>query len=79
MDYEGIKVLLDRAKVLFPRLAHLWMDGGYTGVDKGAERLGTEGIRVERGDRQPSTQAGSRRGAYGVGSREWAKEGVKVN
>jgi hypothetical protein len=37
MDYEGIKVLLDRAKVLFPRLAHLWMDGGYTGEDKGAD------------------------------------------
>jgi hypothetical protein len=37
MDYEGIKVLLDRAKGLFPRLAHLWMDGGYTGEDKGAD------------------------------------------
>jgi putative transposase len=37
MDYEGIKVLLDRAKGLFPRLAHLWRDGGYTGEDKGAD------------------------------------------
>src|SRR5918912_1221718 len=37
MDYEGIKVLLDRAKGMFPRLAHLWMDGGYTGEDKGAD------------------------------------------
>ena len=27
MDYEeGIKALLDRAKGLFPRLSHLWMD-----------------------------------------------------
>ena len=36
MDYKGIKVLLDRAKGLFPHLSHLWMDGGYTGEDKGA-------------------------------------------
>jgi putative transposase len=37
MDYEGIKALLDCANELFPRLAHLWMDGGYSGEDKGAE------------------------------------------
>src|ERR671932_2387621 len=37
MDYEGIKVLLDRAKGLFPRLSHLWLDGGYTGEDKGGD------------------------------------------
>jgi putative transposase len=37
MDYEGIKALLGRAKGLLPRLAHLWMDGGYTGEDKGAD------------------------------------------
>ena len=37
MDYEGIKALLDRAKGLFPRLCHLWMDAGYRGEAKGAE------------------------------------------
>ena len=37
MDYEGIKELLDCAKELFPRLSHLWMDGGYSGEDKGAD------------------------------------------
>jgi hypothetical protein len=37
MDYEGIKTLLDRAKGLFPRLAHLWMDAGYRGEAKGAD------------------------------------------
>ena len=37
MDYEGIKALLDRAKGLFPRLAHLWMDAGYRGEAKGAD------------------------------------------
>ena len=34
MDYEGIKVLLDRAKGLFPRLSHLWLDAGYRGRTK---------------------------------------------
>jgi putative transposase len=29
--------VLYRARGLFPRLAHLWMDGGYTGEDKGAD------------------------------------------
>jgi hypothetical protein len=37
MDYEGIKALLDCAKELFPRLSQLWMDGGYTGEDKGGD------------------------------------------
>jgi putative transposase len=35
LDQEGIKVLLDRAKGLFPRLSHLWLDAGYRGEDKG--------------------------------------------
>src|SRR5918912_1435103 len=37
MDYEGIKVLLDHAKGLFPRLSHLWLDAGYRGEDKGGD------------------------------------------
>jgi putative transposase len=37
MDYEGIKALLDRAKGMFPRLAHLWLDAGYRGEGKGAD------------------------------------------
>jgi putative transposase len=37
MDYEGIKVLLDRAKGLFQRLFHLWLDAGYCGEDKGGD------------------------------------------
>jgi putative transposase len=37
MDYEGIKTLLDRAKRMFPRLTHLWMDTGYRGEGKGAD------------------------------------------
>jgi hypothetical protein len=37
MDYEGIKTLLGRANERFPRLRHLWLDGGYRGEDKGAD------------------------------------------
>jgi putative transposase len=37
MDYEGIKILLHHADVMFPRLAHLWLDGGYRGEDKGKD------------------------------------------
>jgi len=56
MDYEGIKVLLDRAKGLFPRLSHLWPDAGYCGEDKGGDwpkrRLG--GRWRSSGDRASS-------------------------
>jgi putative transposase len=33
MDYEGIKTLLKHAEKAFPRLSHLWLDGGYRGED----------------------------------------------
>src|ERR671916_80251 len=35
-DREGIKVLLDLPPEYLPRLHHVWMDAGYTGVGKGA-------------------------------------------
>ena len=35
MDRDGIKPLLKRAKDLFPRLSHLWLDAGYNGRGKG--------------------------------------------
>jgi len=48
MDYEGIKALLDRAKGLFQRLCHPWMDAGYRGEAKGADWVKkTLGWRVE--------------------------------
>jgi hypothetical protein len=59
MDYEGIKVLLDRAKGLFPRLSQLWLDAGYSREETKAvttgckRRLGVEG----GGDRQATAQA----------------------
>ena len=77
MDYEGIKVLLDRAKGLFPRLAHLWMDGGYTGEDKGADwvqkAFGWSAEIVSR-PRKPAPEEVLMKWARG-----WAKEGVKVD
>jgi putative transposase len=33
-DYEGIKTLLRDASKKFPRLSHLWLDGGYRGEDR---------------------------------------------
>jgi len=37
MDRDGIKPLLERAKELFPRLSHLWLDAGYNGEGKGKD------------------------------------------
>src|SRR5215213_7480387 len=73
MDYDGIKVLLDHAKGLFPRLAHLWLDGGYTGEDKGGDwvqkTLGWKAEIVSR-PRKPAPEEVLMK---------WAKEGVKVD
>ncbi len=33
-DRDGIESLLERAKERFPRLSHLWLDGGYKGKSK---------------------------------------------
>ena len=37
MDWDGIKMLLCRADVQFPRLEHLWLDSAYRGEDKGKD------------------------------------------
>ena len=36
-DRDGIKALLERAKELFPRVSHLWLDAGYNGEGKGKD------------------------------------------
>ncbi len=36
-DRDGIKMLLEDAKELFPRMRHLWLDAGYNGKEKGAD------------------------------------------
>jgi putative transposase len=36
-DRDGIKLLLEDARALFPRMSHLWLDAGYSGQGKGAD------------------------------------------
>ena len=77
MDYEGIKALLDRAKVLFPRLSHLWLDGGYSGEDKGGDWVEkTLGWTAEIVKRPPKPAPEEVLMAW---AQQWAKEGVRVD
>src|SRR5215210_6507124 len=73
MDYEGIKALLDRAKGLFPRLSHLWLDAGYSGEDKGGDwvkkMLGWT-VEIARRPRKPAPEQ-----VLMSWAKEWAKEG----
>jgi putative transposase len=77
MDYEGIKTLLTQADEAFPRLSHVWLDGGYRGEDKGADwvekTLGWSTELVER-PRKPAPQE-----VLMAWAREWAKEGVALD
>ena len=77
MDYEGIKALLGRAKGLFPRLSHLWMDAGYRGEGKGADWVEkTLGWRVQIVSRPRKPASEEMLMAW---AREWTKEGVRVD
>jgi hypothetical protein len=77
MDYEGIKTLLKDADQAFPRLCHLWLDGGYRGEDNGKDwvekTLGWSVDLVER-PRKPAPK-----GVLMAWAREWAKEGVALD
>jgi putative transposase len=77
MDYEGIKSLLRGADEAFPRLSHVWLDGGYRGGDKGADwvrkTLGWSAELVEH-PRKPASHK-----VLTAWARESAKEGVKVD
>jgi putative transposase len=62
---------------LFARLAHLWMDGGYTGEDKGGDWVQkTFGWSVEivSRPRKPAPEE-----VLMAWAKEWAKEGIKVD
>jgi transposase len=77
MDYEGIKELLDRIKGTFPRLSHLWVDGGYNGEDKGGGWVEkTLGWTVEIVSRPRKAAPEEVLMAW---AREWAKEGMGVD
>jgi putative transposase len=77
MDSDGIKLLLERAEVEFPRLKHLWLDAGYRGENKGKDwvekTLGWSVDLVERA-RKPAPKE-----VLMAWEREWAREGVKVD
>jgi putative transposase len=76
-DHEGIKTLLCKADEWSPRLSHLWLDAGYRGEDKGADRvrkaLGWTVDLVEH-PKKPAPEA-----VLMAWAREWAKEGVAVD
>jgi putative transposase len=77
MDYEGIKTLLRQAEKAFPRLSHLWLDAGYRGEDKGADwvekTLGWS-VDLAQRPRKPAPKE-----VLIAWTREWAKEGVKLD
>ena len=77
MDYEGIKLLLERAGEQLLRLSHLWLDAGYRGEDKGKDwvekTLGWSVELVER-PRKPAPIE-----VLMAWAEQWSKEGVKVD
>ena len=65
---------MDRAKGLFPRLAQLWMDGGYTAEGKGADWLQKTfgwSVQIVSRPRRPALEE-----VLLAWAKEWAKEGV---
>ena len=77
MDWDGIKTLLKRADVEFPRLKRLWLDSAYGGEDKGKDwvekALGWSVKLVER-PRKPAPKE-----VLKLWAEQWMKEGVKVD
>jgi transposase len=77
MDYEGIKTLLERAGEKFPRLSHLWLDGGYRGEDKGKDwvqkYLDWSVELVERPRKAAPKEV------LMAWAAQWAKEGVTID
>jgi putative transposase len=74
-DRDGIKPLLEHAKDRFPRLSHLWLDGGYKGKSKEwIERA--LGWTVEVVQHPPKMAPQEVMKAW---AREWAKEGMAID
>ena len=77
MDWDGIKMLLERAEIEFPRLKHLWLDAGYRGESKGKDwvekTLGWSVELVER-PRKPAPKE-----VLVAWAEQWDKEGVEVD
>jgi putative transposase len=77
MDWDGIKMLLQRADEHFPRLKHLWVDAGYRGEDKGKDwvekTLGWSVDLLER-PRKPAPKE-----VLMAWAEQWLHEGVVVD
>ena len=67
MDWDGIKALLQRADMQFPRLKHLWVDALATGEKIGARTGWGEEAWMERGTRRAPSQTCSKGSAYEMG------------
>ena len=82
LDRDGIKVLLEEAKGLLPRMSHLWLDAGYNGPDKGKDWvekvLGWTAQIVKRPRRWVRVPAGKEPPSYPKGfivlPRRWVVE-----
>jgi putative transposase len=77
MDYEGIKTLLQHAGEQFPRLSHLWLDGGYRGEDKGkdwVEKALEWSVELVERPRKPAPKE-----MLQVWAAELIREGVKAD
>jgi putative transposase len=72
---DGIKSLLKHAKERFPRLSHLWLDGGYKGKCKEWIEK-TLGWAVEIVEPPPKMAPEKVMRAW---AEEWAKEGVAID
>jgi hypothetical protein len=75
-DQDGLRLLLDSARIAVSGLKHLWLDVGYDGRGKHwvEEVLG---LSVEIVRRPPKPIAGKRARTWS--QEEWAKEGKKVD
>jgi putative transposase len=74
-DRDGIKSLLERVKERFPRLSHLWLDGGYKGKSK--EWIEKDlGWTVEIVQHPPKIAPQEVMRAW---AEEWVKEGVAID
>ena len=75
-DQDGIRLLLEQARIGISRLSHLWLDAGYQGRGKrwAEETMGLS-VEVVRKPRKPVPEKVAE-----VWAREWAKaEGKKID
>ena len=74
-DEDGIKLMLESARIELSRLKHLWVDAGYRGRGrKWAEEVLGLSVEVVRKPPKPVPEKVAK-----VWAEEWAKEGKEVD